>query len=79
MPVQWNNYQDYQQQWSSINEILECATEGRAGDVTQDVWGSPKDHVCTQVIVMLKLPCRFQDVQDARTMGYLLRKSAKRE
>jgi hypothetical protein len=32
-----------------------------------------------QEAVALKLPWRLQDVQDARVMGYLLRKAASRE
>ena len=32
-----------------------------------------------QEAVTLKLPWRLQDVQDARVMGYLLRKAANRE
>ena len=35
--------------------------------------------ILKQEAVTLKLPWRLQDVQDARAMGYLLKKAANRE
>ena len=43
----------------------------------------PKDQVESQTLkeeaVSLKLPWRLKDVNDARAMGYMLRKAANRE
>jgi hypothetical protein len=44
---------------------------------------SPKYQVESQILkqkaVTLKLPWRLKDVKDARAIGYMLRKAAKRE
>jgi hypothetical protein len=51
--------------------------------VNQDLWRNPENYVwimtLKQEAVMLKLPCRPQDVQDARALGYLLRNQPRRK
>ena len=58
----------------------ESSTEGRTGEVTQAIWmiicGS---QTLQQEAIILKLPWSPQDVQDARGMGLLLRKTSNNE
>jgi hypothetical protein len=44
MPVPWDDLQEQQQQWSRINQSLECC-RSRAREVTQPLWRSSKDYV----------------------------------
>ena len=61
------------------------ATEGRAGEVSQDLWRNLDIginlHVCISNIgaVKLKLPWISQDVRDDKSVGYLPRKTTNRD
>jgi hypothetical protein len=82
-PVPRDDHQEQQQQYGQASTRAYSAIEDRAGEVTQDLWRSLKDHVWIPDIgtrsCKVELPWRPQDVRDARAIGYLLRKSANRE
>jgi hypothetical protein len=82
MSVPWGDHQEQQQQWSGVNQNLECyrgqswRSDPKPGGVQKIVCGS---QTLEQEAVKLKLPWIPQDVRDARAVGYLLRKAADME